>query len=56
VLDVKTSISFLNIAVSKFGKVVKTIEEGHYFTFYLIYITFKIFDLDIHPDNRSSQG
>ena len=52
----KTEILLLNVAVSNFGKLVRTIEEGKYFTFHLVYITFNIFDLDIHPDNRSSQG
>jgi len=38
-LDLKTSVSVLNIAVSNFGKLVRTIEEGKYFTHNLMYIT-----------------
>jgi hypothetical protein len=55
-LGVKTSILLLNIAVSNSGKLVRTIEEGKYFTFHPMYVTFSIFDLYIHPDNRSGQG
>lgn len=52
----ETSVLLLNIAVSNFGKLVRTIEGCKYFTVHLMYITFDIFDLDIHPDDRSSQG